>query len=125
MICNNSDNSGTVKIGLTIERLLFLCPLIIQLIHSAIRFPNISRIRSHRFMLLSQVVLLIVILIFQLYVTLAQYINQPHILKVSKLNLSSSNTPCDLDTESYIVVSTADIDIFIKQANVSLISLAG
>jgi len=77
MISNNSDNprhSGTVSIGLSIERLLFLCPLMIRIINSAILFPNISRIRSTKYMLLFLVLLLVVILIFQ-------DLNQLHLLK--------------------------------------------
>ena len=36
--------------------------------------------RSPKFMLLSQDVLLVVILIFQLYITLAHYLNQPYLI---------------------------------------------
>ena len=64
------------------KRLLFLCPLMIKLIHSAINFPNISRISSPKLILLSQVLLLVVILNFRLYITLFRVFEPASILKL-------------------------------------------
>jgi len=60
-------------------------------------FPNISKIRLLKFVLLSQLLLLVVILIFQLYITLAVF-KPASLTEVSKLILSSPNKSCKLDT---------------------------
>ena len=75
-------------------------------------------------MLLSQVVLLVVILIFRLYIILAQCLNQP-LIEVAKLILSSPNKFCELDAiPTFLLKSCLHtlIVIITKIINVSLSS---
>jgi len=103
MISNNSDNPRQLRNCLNRTlRIKFSVSLTAHdsttVIHSAIPFPDISRIRSPKFMLLSRVVLPLIILIFQLYTTLAQCLNQHHLLKLLNPYISakilSSHTNC-------------------------------
>ena len=69
----------------------------VHLIRFGTRFPDISGKSSPQFMLLSQGVLPVIILILQLYITLAQCVIQPHlfVIEVAELILLSLNNSCE------------------------------
>ena len=96
MISKNPSQLRNCIIGLSIQGLMFLYWLMIQLIGTAIPFSNISRIISLKFMFLFHILLLVVILIFLLYITLAQCLNQPHFTEISELIFHPLISPMNL-----------------------------
>ena len=80
-----------------IKGILFLCPLMTRLIHCAILFPYILRIRSPKFMLLSQVMFSDVILIFQPVHHPCSVFKPTSLTEVTKQILSFPNTSYELD----------------------------